>query len=167
MKKNMEENYALKVKPRRFIYHVTCSSHRESILKKGLIGCPKKINGFRNAIFAHNSPMPDYSWYPFCFDAGWGWDYSIKFEDPVDSFAHQMEQNGYDFWRIDTWNFKKEWFLDDVGMDDFYEGSRFPFLIVTFDNIPPTALKRFRFHAEPKVINLDGVAHLEGRFRSA
>lgn len=49
----------------------------------------------------------------------------------------------------------------------FYEGSRFPFLIVTFDNIPPTALKRFRFHPEPKMIYFDGVAHLVGRFRAA
>jgi hypothetical protein len=52
-------------------------------------------------------------------------------------------------------------------MNDFYEGSRFPFLIVTFDKIPPTALKRFRFHEEPKVIHFDGVAHLEGRFKAA
>ena len=165
--KNMEENYSLKVKPRRFVYHVSRSSHRESILKKGLVGCPRKINGFRNAIFAHNNPIPDYGWYPFCFDVGSSWDYSIDFEDPVDSFAYQMEKNGYDFWRIDTWEFKKEWFLDDVGMNDFYEGSRYPFLIVTFDNIPPTALKRFKFHAEPKVIRLDGVTHVEGRFRVA
>ena len=30
----------------RFLYHVSYSSNRESIFKKGLIGCPKKINGF-------------------------------------------------------------------------------------------------------------------------
>ena len=65
----MKKNYTLKVKPRRFIYHVAHSNTRQSILKKGLVGCPQEINGFRNAIFAHNSVMPNYSWYPFCFDA--------------------------------------------------------------------------------------------------
>jgi len=69
----MKKNYTLKVKPRRFIYHVAHTNTRQSILKKGLVGCPKEINGFRNAIFAHNSVMPNYSWYPFCFDAIFDW----------------------------------------------------------------------------------------------
>ena len=69
----MKKNYTLKVKPRRFIYHVAHSNTRQSILKKGLVGCPQEINGFRNAIFAHNSVMPNYSWYPFCFDAIFNW----------------------------------------------------------------------------------------------
>lgn len=54
-----------------------------------------------------------------------------------------MEKYCYDFWRIDTFDLKKDWFLDNGGMNDFYYGSQFPFLVVTFDNIPPTALKGF------------------------
>ena len=136
MKKNMKKNYTLKVKPRRFIYHVAHSNTRQSILKKGLVGCPQEINGFRNAIFAHNSVMPNYSWYPFCFDAIFDWALdSPLFEYVCDGFAYEMEKNNYVFWRI--------------------------------DNIPPTALKCFKFHAEPKIIRYDGVAHVQGRFRAA
>ena len=164
----MKKNYTLKVKPRRFIYHVAHSNTRQSILKKGLVGCPQEINGFRNAIFAHNSVMPNYSWYPFCFDAIFDWDLdSPLFEYVCDGFAYEMEKNNYVFWRIDTWKFTKDWFLDDIGMHDFYGDSKSPFLIVTFDNIPPTALKCFKFHAEPKIIRYDGVAHVQGRFRAA
>jgi hypothetical protein len=162
-----KKNYTLPVRTNRFLYHVSYSSNRESIFKKGLIGCPKKINDFTNAIFAHNSSIPDYGWYPFCFDVGWEWDYSVKFDDPVDDFAYQMEKNGYDFWRIDTWQLKNKWFLDDIGMDDFYEGSQYPLFVVTFENIPPTVLKRYKIHAEPKIIRFNGVAHIEGRFRAA
>jgi len=162
-----KKNYTLPVRTNRFLYHVSDSHNRERILKMGLIGCPKKINGFTNAIFAHNSSIPDYSWYPFCFDVGWDWDYSVKFDDPVNDFAYQMEKNGYDFWRIDTWQLKNKWFLDNIGMDDFYEGSQYPLFVVTFENIPPTVLKRYKIHAEPKIIRFNGVAHIEGRFRAA
>ena len=163
----MEKNYALKVKPNRFVYHVSFESVRKSILKNGLIGNPKEINGYRNAIFAHNSAIPNYNWYPFCFDACYFWDSSIKFNNPTDDFAYHMEKQGYDFWKIDTWKLKKEWFVDDIGMNDFYEGSNYPFLIVTFDNIPPSALQRYKFHPEHKVTKFDGVAHFQGRFRAA
>ena len=161
-----KKNYTLPVRTNRFLYHVSCSSNRESILKMGLIGSPKKINDFTNAIFAHNSAIPDYGWYPFCFDVGWEWDYSVEFDDPIDDFAYQMEKNGYDFWRIDTWQLKNKWFLDNIGMDDLYEGSKYPFFVVTFENIPPTVLKRYKIHAEPKIIRFNGVAHIEGRFRA-
>lgn len=161
-----KKNYTLPVKTNRFLYHVSYSCNRESILEKGLIGCPKKINDFTDAIFAHNSAIPDYRWYPFCFDVDWDWDYSIKFDDPFDDFAYQMEKNGYDFWRIDTWQLKNKWFLDNIGMDVFHEGSRYPLLVVTFENIPPTALKRYKIHAEPRIICLNGVTHVEGRFRA-
>lgn len=162
-----QKNYTLPVKTNRYVFHVSCSSNRESIAKKGLIGCPKKINGYTNAIFAHNSAIPDYSWYPFCFDVTWDWDYRIQFDDPTDAFAYQMEANGYDFWRIDTWQLNNKWFLDNIGMDDFYGGSQYPLFVVSFQNIPPYALQRFKFHPEPKVIQLNGVAHIQGRFRAA
>jgi hypothetical protein len=74
--------------------------------------------------------------------------------------------NQFDFWQIDTQKINNEWFLDEVGMNDFYEGSRYPFLVVTFGKIPPQALKRFTFHKEPKIKINNGVAHVKGRFRA-
>lgn len=161
-----KKNYTLPVKTNRFLFHVSLKKNRKSILKKGLIGHPEEINGYTNAVFAHNSSIPAYRWYPFCFDVDWYWDYSMTFDDPMDDFAYQMKKNGYDFWRIDTWQLKNRWFLDNVGMNDFYEGSNYPLFVVTFDNIPPYALKRYKIHAEPKIIRLNGVAHIEGRYRA-
>jgi hypothetical protein len=165
-----KQNYTLKVKTNRFIFHVSESFNRKSILKNGLSGCALEMYGFRSAIFAHNSAIPDYNWFPFCFDVCWFWKQSVGFvgsNDKFDSFAYLTEKYGYDFWRIDTWKIKNEWFLDNIGMDDFYEGSKYPFFVVTFDDIPPSALKRYEFHPEHKVIKLDGVAHIQGRFRAA
>lgn len=165
-----KKNYTLKVKTNRFIYHVSLSCLRKSILKNGLLGYACEMYGFRNAIFAHNSAIPDYRWFPFCFDACFPWENSVNFinsEDNFESFAYLTDKYGYDFWRIDTWKIKNEWFLDDIGMDDFFEGSKYPFFVVTFDDIPPSALKRYEFHPEHKVIKLDGAAHIQGRFRAA
>ncbi|KHJ37522.1 hypothetical protein PBAC_22400 [Pedobacter glucosidilyticus] len=165
-----KKNYTLKVKTNRFIYHVSHTGFRKSILKNGLHCNADEMYGFRSAIFAHNSAIPDYSWFPFCFDVCWFWEDSVDFvgsKDNFESFAYLTEKYGYDFWRIDTWKIKNEWFLDDIGMNDFNEGSKYPFFVVTFEDIPPSALKRYEFHPEHKVIKLDGVAHIQGRFRAA
>lgn len=165
MKMN-NEKYTLRVKTSRYLYHVSFAQHRESISKNGLLGRPSELNGFKKAIFAHNSSIPNYKWYPFCFDETFNWNFDVKFDNSFDDFAYQMNVNQFDFWQIDTHKINNEWFLDEIGMNDFYEGSKYPFLVVTFGNIPPQALRRFAFHEEPKIKINKGVAHVVGRFRA-
>jgi hypothetical protein len=160
------KNYTLAVKTNRYVYHVSYRCSRESIKKNGLIGGSSEIIKYSNAIFAHNNPIPNYRWFPFCFDEVYNWNFDVKFNDSFDDFAYQVEKNNFDFWQIDTQKINNKWFLDDIGMGDFYEASRFPFLVVTFGIIPPQALKRFRFHEEPKLTYSNGVAHVQGRFRA-
>lgn len=91
----------------------------------------------------------------------------MEFDSKEMEFLYFMKKYGYDFWRIDTWKIKHEWFLDNVGMQDFYGGSQYPFMIVAFNEIPAHALTLFTFHGEPEVSMGDGVAHMQGMFRAA
>ena len=163
----MVKNYSKRVYPNRYVYHVSYPCSRDSILEKGIITNAKEMYGNRKAIFAHNASLPDYSWYPFCFDEYFFWEHSAKFDSIEYKFLYFMIKYGYEFWRIDTWKIKNYWYLDNVGMQDFYEGSNYPFMIVTFEDIPPQALKRFIFYGEPSVYRTEGVAHVQGRFRAA
>lgn len=157
--------YQKKVVPRRYVYHVSYKANRSSILNNGLIGSNCTTIKYRNAIFAHNAITPDYSWFPFCWDVCYDWDFNVKFKNPNLDFAHNLSRYGYDFWQIDTKMLPHEWFVDTPAQDEFLDGSKYPFFIVTFGRIPPGALQLYKLHLEPKVTINNDVANIEGYFR--
>ena len=162
----MEKQALKKITPLRYVYHVSYASSRRQIEEKGLQGSHNWMYD-ANCVFAHNAGYPDWKWYPFCFDEPFYWEKTVDFDSRELDFLYFMLKYGYDFWQIDTRKIDNEWFIDQAGMDDFYEGISYPFLIMTIGSIPGEALRRFNFHETPRVMRGDGVAHVEGYFRAA
>ena len=164
--KNMEKQSYKKITPLRYVYHVSSAVCREGIEKNGLLSAYSNMNK-AYCVFAHNAGYPSMRWYPFCFDESFYWESAANFDSREYEFMYFMMKYGYDFWQIDTRKMDNEWFIDRFGMEDFYNGISYPFLIVTFDSIPRKAIRRFNFHETPKVLKREGVAHVEGYFRAA
>ena len=160
-----------KIKTQRYVYHVTFRIFRESISTKGLIGksSPHHKN-LINPVFAHNRSVPNLDWYPFVMDFhDWMFldKYNLIVESNYDYFKLQCIGKGYDFWEIDTYKLKNSvWYIDYVANNDFLDGSNFPYYVVTEGCIPPRALKLYRFHEEPYVKSMNGVAHVRPEFRA-
>jgi hypothetical protein len=134
-------NYTQKIKTRRFVYHLTYKVHRESILKKGLLAnCYE--NQYKNAIFAHNTSKPSHLWYPYVLDV---YDIPYHLLNIVVNNDYCIETDflllNYDIWRIDTKALKRQWYFDNIAISQFLEGENYPYYVMTFGNIPPTALK--------------------------
>lgn len=160
--------YPYRTTPLRYVYHVAHNSSREYIRKNGLTGCSSEGIGYENAIFAHNTSVPSYHWYPFCFDLLYEYDLSnIEIKDPELDFAWIANLTGYEFWRIDTRKIPNKWYIDHIGMEDFHRICSRPVFIVTFEDIPAEALTLYQMHCEGKVRWNDGVAHVQGFFREA
>lgn len=127
------------IKTRRFVYHVSYWGFRKSISKYGLLLHGKYGRYDESAIFANNSPYPRYHWYPFVLD-GWDWSVGEKFsflnEESHDWFIRHASY--YDFWQIDTKAIPNQWYRDDATDLDI------AFPVVTFENIPPHALKLYK-----------------------
>ena len=159
-------NLETPITPQRFVWHVSYRS-----LEKGFLATPgdfsmrKKIRKegliYREdwAVFAHNGLVkPEYI-YPFCID-------HFSFGDSVNRVMKTM--TNYDFWRIDTFELKNEWYVDPLMNSDIEK--RYPkmnkhWFICTRQNIPPSALKLFTFKDDQieemgkiKVTEYDGVA---------
>jgi hypothetical protein len=162
----MEKQSYKKITPLRYVYHVSYAFCREGIDKNGLLSAYSRMND-AYCVFAHNAGYPSMRWYPFCFDESFYWKEAAKFDSREYEFMYFMMKYGYDFWQIDTRKAGIEWFIDKHGMDDFYEGINYPFLIMAFDNVPRDAMRLFNFHESPKVLKREGVAHVEGYFRAA
>ncbi len=162
----MEATDYRKITPLRYVYHVSYASSRESIEKKGLIAKFSEMNDAK-CVFAHNAGYPDMGWYPFCFDEPFYWEKTADFDSRELDFLYFMLKYEYDFWQIDTRKAGISWYIDKHGMNDFYDGINYPFLIMAFDDVPRDAIRLFNFHESPKVLRREGVAHVEGYFRAA
>lgn len=163
------KNYSSKIKPRRYVYHLTYSENREFILRKGL-----KANSsaglYRNAVFAHNTnQLTDY-WYPYVMDQ-----YDIMFgmvkqEVKLMNFGSWLEQDfvtmKYDIWRIDTHALNRNWFVDNVAVTDFLNGIKYPYYVMTYGDIPPSALMLVDLF-QPFDVEMveDEVAHIVPHFK--
>lgn len=152
------ENYKQKITPRRYIYHISKKCYRNLIIKEGLIGKSNSIIGYKNAIFAHNTPQRLNFWFPYILDR---WELDLDgFKTPLEKFIILK----YDVWRIDTRKIINEWFLDNVAQEDFLNGSKYPFYIVTFENIHPSALKLVDLKNPLKIFYKNGVTHIVNEF---
>lgn len=138
----MEKNYQQRITPQRFVYHLTSKSNRLSIAKKGLIGHSTQSIGYQNAIFAHNHCKPSCLWYPYILDVyDSNPNQTIKFLNDENFIVTDFALMNYDVWKIDTKAIKNEWFVDNVALKDFLAGSWYPYYVVTFRDIPASALK--------------------------
>ena len=119
------------VKPLPFVYHISRSENRTSIIQNGLI----KGSVFKEcpAVFANNSIIDNYrSFYPLYLDQG------VRFD--------------YDIWRIETSNLDVKWHVDPANE---FEGRDDDFFICTFSDIPAKALTLFRI--VPTKFRVDGI----------
>ena len=137
------KNYTSKIQPRRYVYHLTHSENREFILRKGLKANSSK-GFYKNAVFAHNTNQLTHYWYPYVMDQ-----YDIMFgmvkqKVKLMNFASWLEQDfvtmKYDIWRIDTYALNKNWFVDDIAINNFLNGIKYPYYVMTYGDIPPSAL---------------------------
>lgn len=128
----------------RYVFHVTESCNRKSILKKGLLQSGVGHFNISNAVYAHNGIIPANCWYPFLLD----WNYSLL--------------DGYDYWRIDTRELGAEWFFDHVMYRDSFSGPINNTLYVyTKNHIPAECLTLFTFQESREYCSQsNGVAHV-------
>ena len=139
------KNYSSKIKPRRYVYHLTYSENREFIVRKGLVASSRDgALSYKNAVFAHNTNKITEYWYPYILDQ-----YDIMFgmiKEIVNlmNFGSWLEQDfvtmKYDIWRIDTHALNRNWFLDNVAGRDFLKGINYPYYVMSYGDIPPSAL---------------------------
>ena len=133
-----------RAKINRYVFHVTNSCNRESILKNGLLQSGGNHFNISNAVYAHNGIFPEYCWYPFLLD----WNYCIL--------------DGFDYWRIDTRELGAEWFLDNVMYRDSVMAPFYNSLYVYTKNyIPAECLTLFTFQESREYCTQsNGVAHV-------
>ena len=142
-------NLTTVINPKRYVWHISYRglersfrakhgdfSLREKIRKEGLM--------YRKdwAVFAHNGLVKPEFVFPFCID-------HFSFGDSVKVVMNTM--TNYDFWRIDTLQLKKEWYIDPLMASDIEK--RYPkmnkhLFICTRQAVPPSALKLFTFKEE-------------------
>ncbi len=154
------EKYKKKITPRRYVYHISKNVFRNSIIKSGLIGKSNSTIGYTNAVFAHNNCDDLLLWYPFILDI---WDLTVKTGGKTITKVYTILN--YDVWRIDTGKITNEWFIDNVAQNDFLDKSEYPFYIVTFENIDPSALKLVDLENPLKIFNKNGVTHIVNEFK--
>jgi hypothetical protein len=163
------KNYSVKIKPRRYVYHLTCSENREFILLEGLKANSK--NGYyRNAVFAHNTNKLTDCWYPYVLDQ-----YEIMFgviKEPAKlmNFGSWIEQDfitmKYDIWRIDTYALNRTWFIDNLAMNNFMNGVNYPYYIMSYGDIPTSAIKLVDLFQPFDFQMMEiGVAHISSHFK--
>jgi hypothetical protein len=159
-------NLETPINPQRFVWHVSYRSLEKGFLAtQGDFSMRKKIRKegliYREdwAVFAHNGLVkPEYI-YPFCID-------HFSFGETVNRVMKTM--TNYDFWRIDTFELKNEWYVDPLMNCDIekrYTKMNKHWFICTRQNIPPSALKLFTFKdaqieemGKIKVTEYDGAA---------
>lgn len=145
-----------KIKPNRFLFHVSHPSNRLAILKNGLLVLNKKDSLIPNGIYAHNTNQePNFSWYPFAFIG--------EYDNSL--FQDLCPVKHYDYWRIDTSLLPNEWYLDHAATDDYqliYYSNPKHLFVYSLEKIPVNALKLFRFQQEKHVQYLgeNGVLHV-------
>ncbi len=106
--------FSERIKPRKFVFHLSKPENRDFILNFGL----QTTRSRTKAIFANNQDLSDYStFFPFCLNEG----------DPLD----------LDIWQIDTVKAKVDWQIDPFMDDD----DRY---ICTTEDITPVALRLFK-----------------------
>ncbi len=159
-------NYRKKIKTRRFVYHLTYSIYRESILKKGLLANSCE-NIYKNAIFAHNTNKPFHLWYPYVLDV---YDIPLHLLNIITNNEYYIETDflilNYDIWRIDTAAINKQWFLDDIAISQFLDGEIYPYYVMTFGDIPPSALKLIQLNKPFEIeFKKKEVAHIYTHFK--
>lgn len=159
--------YSKKITPRPYVYHISSFRNRASIQKNGLLGKDNSIIGYKNAVFAHNTCEVSFDWHPFnidfmeaCFSGRLH--YGLESEDPILLYFIAL---GYDVWRIDTRALKQNWFVDEIAQEDFLDGMSYPYYVVTFGNIPPSALKLVDIENPIKCYVNNGVANIVNEFR--
>lgn len=128
--------YSVKLKPQRFIIHVSSSINREAINDHGIIAKQALNEVASKGVFAHNSMNPDYFWFPFIFN-----DYT----------GNYSELDDYDFWVIDTHKTDNTWFIDTCGVEDFLvniNGASKQLYIMTKTNISREAITLYKFQTD-------------------
>ena len=113
-----------RVIPQRYVWHVSETSNRSSILSHGL----RHDFSHHDAIFANNQSMNIRHFFPFCLDS------EFRENDLFD----------YDFWRIDTSKVKANWFVDPNMMKASEEINLCnEFYVVTETSFPLEAMDLF------------------------
>ena len=144
-----------KIKPNRFLFHVSHPSNRLAILKNGLLVLNKKDSLIPNGIYAHNTIQePNFSWYPFAFIG--------EYDNSL--FQDLCPVKHYDYWRIDTSLLPNEWYLDHAASDDYqliYNSNPKHLFTYSTENIPLFALQLFKFQKEEYrlIIGNQGAVH--------
>lgn len=118
------QNLFQKIKPQRFVWHLSPRKNRKSILKQGLIAALSSYG----CVFANNQSRDIDFFYPFCVYLYYG-DFT------------QESYLAYDYWKIDTSMIKADWFIDPNmanGPEEYMGTSRN--FIFTEASIPPEAL---------------------------
>ena len=156
------------VKTQRYVYHLTYSVNRESILEKGLIGSDH-YEGLNKPVFAHNNPIPSMLWYPYIIDS-WDWtstnQYTLIVDSIYDYLKFQSLSVGYDVWEIDTYKMNNvKWYIDYSVANDFLDGINYPYYVFTEGWIPSSVLRLYTFNEEHICTFKDGVAHIRPDFR--
>lgn len=116
-----------KIKPERFVWHVTSKQNRRSILATGLDAQKSE----HKCVCANNQSRNILFFYPFCIDNYHG---SLRGNDFLE----------YDYWRIDTRKVDADWYIDpnmSGGPSEFMGSDRN--FVVTETSIPVEALTLF------------------------
>ena len=157
------------VNTQRYLYHLTYSVNRESILEKGLIGGGDNYEGLNKPVFAHNNSIPSMLWYPYNIDS-WDWvfnnQYSLIVESVYDYLKFQSISVGYDVWEIDTYKMNNvKWYMDYSAANDFLDGINYPYYVFPEGWIPSSVLRLYTFNEEHICTFKDGVTHIRPDFR--
>ena len=133
--------YSVKISPKKFIVHVSCSSNRKTINSQGITAKIALHKFMQKGVFAHNSMHPDLHWYPL-----------NSYED-IGGGSVFSKLDMYDFWVIDTSIASNNWFLDTIGENDFLKIRRDFHLtkglyIMTKEDVPRNAIKLYKFQTD-------------------
>lgn len=147
-----------KVNVNRYLFHASHPCSREGILEKGLLVSGRENSMIPRGVYAHNLlTEPNFKWYPFVLIGEYDYQ-NIKGIDPV---------RMYDYWRIDTFKLKNNWFIDFAARFDFMNSIGFdPYsmYVYTDENINTNALTLFRFQNNQSwdFEGNEGVYHFRG-----
>ena len=118
-----------RVKPDRYVYHVSPIKNRKSIKKDGLL--------LKSAKESEEWKYETYLYYPPAVFA------KDKFDTGLGELWHDTDLRSRDVWRIDTLNLPNIWWVDA----NLYFSDKYPTdAVMTFEPIPPKALKRIVKH---------------------
>lgn len=164
--KNIEPQILIPVKVEPYIWHLSPKRNRLSILKNGLL-----IGNNSNFIFANNFNYNTISMWPLPIE-------SMNFNLGVGIINYSDAKNiilgligpFYDFWKIDTQKFNKQWYIDPFLKDELntysYCHNNPANYVCTQSSVPTKYLELFEYNPilkeEILVVKNDGVTHTYG-----